>query len=149
MTHWQDRFTVTPAVYVIFHDGDKLLLLKRANSGYRDGYFSFPAVHIDGGEPAVMAAVREAKEELGVDIEPKDLQLVFTQHLLAESGDHERIHLFFEARKWRGEPRNAEPQKCDEILWAPITGLPAKLVPELKEFLKATTAGDSYGHYGF
>ncbi|HUS26057.1 MAG TPA: NUDIX domain-containing protein [Nevskiaceae bacterium] len=147
--HHSQRFHVVPAVYVIFRDGDKVLLLKRANTGYRDGEYSMPSGHVDGGEPAVVAAAREAKEEVGVTIDPTDLKLVHTQHRLAEEGDHERISLYFEATKWQGEPVNAEPHKCSGLLWADMAALPKNLVPELQEFLRHWERGSNYGHFGF
>jgi ADP-ribose pyrophosphatase YjhB (NUDIX family) len=149
MTHWRDRFSVVPAVYVIFRDEDKMLLLQRSNTGYRDGEYSLPAGHLDGGEPAVIAAVREAKEEAGVDIDPADLELVYTQHRVAEEGDHERINLFFEAKRWEGKPHNAEPHKCSELRWEHLDTMPGNLVPEVQNLLQGLAEGRSYGHFGF
>ena len=149
MTNWRDRHSVVPAVYVIFRDGDKVLLLKRANTGYRDGDYSLPAGHLDGNESAATAAVREAKEEVGVDINPADLHLVHTQHRMAESRDHERMNLFFEATKWRGELTNAEPHKCAEIRWASLNDLPENLVPELTHLFKHLAKNEPYGDFDF
>ena len=85
MTNLQSRCELLVAVYLIFRDGDKVLLLKRANTGYRDGYYSLPSGHLNGGEPAIRAAIREAKEEVGVDIDLKDLRLVHTSHRYSEN----------------------------------------------------------------
>jgi len=144
-----NRFTVVPAVYVIFRKGDKVLLIERQNTGYRDGYFSMPAGHVDGGEPASVAAAREAKEEVGVDVKPEDLHLVHTQHRVAEEGNHERISLYFEAKTWQGEPYNAEPEKCSGLLWATLDELPPKIVPELQHLFKHLETKSPYGHFGF
>lgn len=149
MTHWQDRHTVVPAVYVIFRDGDKVLLLQRANTGYHDGDYSMPAGHLDGGESALTAAIREAKEEVGVDIKPEDLRLVHTQHRMAEEGDHERINLFYEARTWSDELTNAEPHKCSEIRWFSLDALPSNLVHELQYMLPHYQKAEPYGDFGF
>lgn len=149
MTNWRDRHSVVPAVYIVFRDGDKVLLLKRANTGYRDGEYSMPAGHLDGGESALTAAVREAEEEVGVRIKPEDLRLVHTQHRLAEEGDHERINLFFEAKKWSGELTNAEPHKCAEIRWCKLSELPQNMVPELQHMLPLYQKGKPYGDFGF
>lgn len=149
MTHWQDRHKVIPAVFVLMRDGDKVLLLKRKSKIYRDGYYSLPAGHVDGGEPAIQAAIREAKEEVGVDIQPEDLKLLHTQHRVAEEGDHERINLFFETTKWTGQPTNAEPEKCSEIRWASRDSLPKDLVPELEQFFVHQNKDSRYGHFGF
>lgn len=145
----KQRWTVIPAAYLIFRDEDKILLLRRANTGYRDCWYSLPSGHIDGGEPAAEAAAREAKEEVGVVINPKDLKLVHTMHRRAMEGDHERIDLFFEVANWQGEPTNAEPEKCDELRWASINDLPANMIPEVKYVLEKITAGEPYSGYNF
>jgi 8-oxo-dGTP diphosphatase len=149
MAHWQDRHSVVPAVYVLFRRGNEILLTRRANTGYRDGYYSLPAGHLDGGEPAIIAAIREVKEEVGVDIKPEDLKFIHVQHRVAEERDHERMNLFFETRTWRGEIINAEPHKCDDIRWVPLDALPDNVVSEVKEMLSRVSAGHAYGHYDF
>jgi 8-oxo-dGTP diphosphatase len=151
----QDRHKVIPAVYVVFRDGEKILLIKRANTGYRDGYYSLPAGHVggsdeNGGESATQAATREAKEEVGVDIEINDLRLVHTLHRVStDPTPHERMDLYFEAEKWRGEPKNAEPHKCDEIRWADINDLPKNVIPEVRQALANISHGNPYSDFGF
>ncbi|MET9658720.1 NUDIX domain-containing protein [Streptomyces sp. NPDC006510] len=55
---------------------------------------------------------REAYEEAGVVIEPADLTLVHTVHLLDDHENAEpRIQLFFRAIQWSGEPEVREPDK--------------------------------------
>jgi 8-oxo-dGTP pyrophosphatase MutT (NUDIX family) len=140
---------VIPAVYIIFRDGDKILLLERAHTGYHDGDYSLPAGHLDGGESALLAAIREAKEEVGVDIAPEAMRLVHTQHRMAEEGDHERMNLFFEATKWGGTPTNMEPDKCGGLSWTDINQLPENLVPELAHALPRIAMNKPYGHFAF
>jgi 8-oxo-dGTP diphosphatase len=57
-----------------------VLLLIRANTGYMDGHASLPAGHVEPGEPADAAAVREAKEEIGVVVAPADVSFVHVMH---------------------------------------------------------------------
>lgn len=145
----KQRFTVVPSVYVLFRNGNKVLVLKRHNTGYRDGEYSLPAGHLEGGEPSVVAAVREVKEEVGVEVEPKDLSLLHTLHRTAVESDYERIDLFFEAKEWRGDFINAEPEKCSELLWADQSALPENLVPEVRQFFDCLVTGQVYSHMGF
>jgi 8-oxo-dGTP diphosphatase len=144
------RFTVIPAVYIIFRDGDKVLLLRRANTGYHDGEYSLPAGHVDGGEPAIQAACREAREEVDVTIQSEDLRLVHTMHRLSQEPElHERIDLFFEAEKWSGELRNVEPEKCDELRWTELSDLPTNVIPEVQQALAAYAVNEPYSSFGF
>jgi 8-oxo-dGTP pyrophosphatase MutT (NUDIX family) len=149
MSSWRSRHSIIPAVYIVFRDNSKVLLLKRANTGYHDGDFSMPSGHIEAREPAILAATREAREEVGVDIAPEDLHLVYTQHRIAEEGDHERLNLFFEAKRWRGNPKNAEPHKCSELRWFDEKKLPTNIVPELPHFFKDIAAHKTYGNFDF
>lgn len=144
-----DRFTVVPAAYVILRKDNKVLLLRRQNTGYRDGWYSFPAGHIDGGESALNAAVREAKEEVGVTIMPENLKFVHVAHRAAEERDHERVDFFYEASGWEGEPTNCEPEKCDDVAWFDLDLLPEKITPLIDRVLKYIAEGIYYSDNGF
>jgi 8-oxo-dGTP diphosphatase len=144
-----ERFTVIPAVYIVLRRDDKILLIRRANTGYHDGFYSLPAGHVDGKEPAIIAAAREAKEEIDVDIALIDLQLVHMMHRVAEEGDHERVDFYFEAKQWQGEPRNAEPAKCDDLAWFAPNELPEKTVPVVRKALEKIAVDINYSDENF
>lgn len=144
-----DKFQVIPAVYVIMRKDDKVLLDRRANTGYRDGYYAFPAGHIDGGESAQKAGAREVKEEVGVTIAEDDLEFVHVMHRVAEEQDHERVDFFFTATKWEGEPYIAEPEKCDDLQWFPVNELPEMASPITKRLLQQLADGNVYSHHNF
>jgi ADP-ribose pyrophosphatase YjhB (NUDIX family) len=144
------RHKIIPAVYVLFQEDEKILLVRRANTGYHDGDYTLPSGHVESRESAVAAAAREAKEEVGVDIGMKDLQLIHTLHRYSEDPKpHERIDLYFKAGKWKGQPHNAEPSKCDEVLWVDIDKLPENMVPELKASLPKIFSGQPYSDMNF
>jgi len=63
-----ERFKLTTAVYLVLRNESKVLLLRRANTGYQDGKYSLVAGHLDGDELGTVAIVREAKEEAGIDL---------------------------------------------------------------------------------
>jgi 8-oxo-dGTP pyrophosphatase MutT (NUDIX family) len=61
-----EPFRVAAAVTAgIPRDKDRILLIWRSATGYRDGQLSLPAGHLDGGEDAVTGLVRELREEVG------------------------------------------------------------------------------------
>ncbi|HKS90560.1 MAG TPA: NUDIX domain-containing protein [Tepidiformaceae bacterium] len=149
MPTWQDRYPVIAAAYIILRREDHILFLHRANTGYRDGEYSLPAGHLDGGESALAAAIREAREETGITLGPANLRLVHTQHRVGEERDHERINLYFEATNWLGEPTNAEPHKCTALTWASPADPPQPLVPEIAVLLEHLASGSPFSTLGF
>jgi 8-oxo-dGTP diphosphatase len=61
-------------------DGKIEILLQERSPNHKSypGYFDISAAgHIDLGETPLGAAIREAKEEIGVDISEEDLELIF------------------------------------------------------------------------
>jgi len=59
----------TVGVIVVVRRGDQVLLAQRSKGGYI-GRWGFPGGHIERGETAVEAAMRELGEETGVVAEP-------------------------------------------------------------------------------
>lgn len=141
-----ERFTLFPAVFLLLIQDEKVLMLRRYNTGYEDGNYTLPAGHMDGGEPATIAMAREAKEEAGVTILPQDLSLVHTMHCLT---NREGIHLFFIASQWTGEITNPEPEKCDDISWFPITTLPENTIPYVREAIKHWQNNVPFSEFGW
>ncbi|MFI7637972.1 NUDIX domain-containing protein [Nonomuraea sp. NPDC049400] len=115
----RQRFRAIVDVHVLLLRDTHVLLGRREGTGYGDGLWHLPSGHLEAGESVTEAAVREAREELGVRIDPADLAFAHVMHRAPE-----RIGLFFAVRKWTGEPYNAEPDKCSELAWWPLADLP-------------------------
>lgn len=144
----QQRFVVVPSVYLFLvregKHGAEVLLQMRRGTPYMDGWWACGAAgHVEHRESALQAAVREAREELGIDIEPVDLRPLATLHRTNALNDphEERIDLFFEVRRWRGEPHIAEPEKAAGLEWWPIDGTPEKLVPHEAQAFEVLACG--------
>jgi len=138
------RFPV--AVHLFLLRGEQVLLLRRFNTGYEDGKYSVPAGHLDGGEPVRQAAVREAREELGINIDPDDITFAGVFH---RQSDDERVDFFFVIRKWQGNPRNAEPDKCDQLLWADLNDLPVNMIPYVRKALDNFDGSIQFQEFGW
>ena len=136
------RFPVT--VHLFFLREKQILLLRRFNTGFRDGEYSIPAGHLDGGETVMDAAIREAKEEVGVDLAADDMVFSSVMHRIE---DDERVDFFVHVRKWDGEPFNAEPDKCDDLRWVDIDTLPANIIPYVKQALENHWNGNPFDEY--
>lgn len=133
-----ERFRLAAAVYGILTLGDRVLLMRRAGSGYRDGQLSLPAGHLDGGEDAVNGLVRELHEELMIAVDPACCRLAVTMHRAPEtSSDREYLDLFFAVDRWTGTPAIGEPSRCSELVWAQRSALPSGLVDYVAAALDA------------
>ena len=65
----EKRNTIPITALLMLRKGNKVLLLRRFNTGYEDGNYCFPGGHVEKGEPIYKAMIREAKEEIGIEIE--------------------------------------------------------------------------------
>jgi 8-oxo-dGTP pyrophosphatase MutT (NUDIX family) len=149
----RSRVTLVGAVHLFLTNSqDKILLLRRANTGYEDGKYSVPAGHIEPGESAINAMVREAEEEIGVVIDPIALYLVHVMHRRSVGVDctnSERVDFFFTASWFDGEPVNRELMKCDEMRWVRMKPLPANVVPYVRRAFEYYQLGVPYSELGW
>lgn len=122
-------------------------MIRRFDTGYEDGNYSLPAGHIDQAETATQAVIREAKEEIGVELNKNELQLVHVVH--RNGDDHERIDFFFRAKSWQGEPVIGEPDKCDQFIWRDESKLPDNVVDYIKFALGKIREGEVYSEFGW
>src|SRR5215471_13215724 len=95
-----NRFTAPVAVHLFLIRDGRVLLLRRANTGYEDGSYSVPAGHLDGGEEVTVAAIREAREEIGIGLARSAVSVVGVMH---QRSDVEYIDFFVAASTWSGE----------------------------------------------
>ena len=80
------------AAIVLLQD-DKIALIERRRAGLH--YFTFPGGHVEPGETPEQAAVRETKEELGLDVSIK--------RLLAEIWWHDRPQYYYLVEAFGGD----------------------------------------------
>lgn len=140
------RYRACIDVHLILRRGEQILLGQRHNTGYADGAWHLPSGHTEDGESATTALIREAGEEIGVGIDPKQARFVHLMHHRTDSG---RIALFFEATAWTGEPTNREPDKCSGWDWFPLTALPDPMIPYAAEAMTHYAKGTVYAERGW
>lgn len=142
-----EKFKYIGSSYLMLVKDNKILLLKRANTGFMDGYYGLPAGHLDGNETAREGGAREVKEEIGIDINPPDFKVVHVMHRKAEND--ERIDFFMITDKYTGEIKNCELQKCEELKWFPIDNLPANTIPYIRFAIENYLKGIYYSEFGY
>ena len=139
-------FLAPVAVHLLLVEDDRVLMLRRYNTGYEDGNYSVVAGHIDGGEDLKAAMVREVREEAGIEISQSDLEVVGVIHF---KGDAEYIHFFLKASEWSGEVTNMEPDKCDELRWFGISDLPDNTISYVRLGIENYRSGIWFGSLGW
>lgn len=147
-------FSIVPASYVYLLQGRRVLLQRRRNTGYMDGFWVAGAAgHVEARETAVACAVREAAEELGIEVDEKDLEPLTVMQRTDGTDDpiEQRVDWFFAARSWRGRPTVMEPAKCAELDWFDLDRLPTRIPGYEREVLQGLGAGrlPPFTHHGF
>jgi len=141
-----DRPRVIVDVNLLIVSRGQILLGRRCGTGFADGQYSVPAGHLELGESVVLAATREAKEELNVNVDPDDMRFVQVMHNSYGIG---RLAFFFEVERWEGDIVNMEPHKCDDLRWFSTGDLPANIVPYIREAVGHYLSGCVLTLYGW
>lgn len=141
----KERYQSKVAVFLILtreiEGQTQILLQERCNTGYMDGkYDTACSGHLKKGESLSMALCREAKEEINLDIQEKNLELVSIIHPYQE----DYINVFFTTNKYIGTPKIIEPNKCDDLKWFNINELPENTIIRIRNVIKNMKKGIIY-----
>ena len=128
---------------ILVKDG-KILVQKRKGSKLWPGYYALPAGHVDSDENQYDALVREAQEELGIELDIKNIinsYVVLRRNYFKIDGKklEPYIDYYFEFKKYKGTPKIMEKDKCDELIWVDINDLPEPFVNYEGVFLNDRT----------
>jgi ADP-ribose pyrophosphatase YjhB (NUDIX family) len=122
------------AVAVLIARDGRILLGKRGPSSREPGKWSFPAGFVERGERVERAAVREAREETGLDIIVGDLVGLY-------SSDGETVVLAVYEATAVGEPRAGDD--LTEVGWFATAELPELAFPRDQRILDAWLSSES------
>lgn len=131
----EKRHTLPISVQLLLEKDNKILLMKRKNTGYEDGKYCLPGGHVEAHEEIRKALIREAKEEIGIDINMQDIEFYKVMNRKVNS-NQEYIDFIFKANHWTGKISNKENNKCEEIIWANKKNLPENILSFIPEILK-------------
>lgn len=139
-------FALIPAAYIYLRNAQGVLLQLRQNTGYMDGHWAAGAAgHIEHGETAVQAAVRELREELGVVVDPDALSCAAVMQRTDGTANprEQRVDWFFTCDAWEGEPQILEPTKCAGLTWFTLDDLPEAVPLHERRALESIGQGAS------
>jgi len=119
-------------VGTIITKGERVLLLRRKYV-HGAGSWSTPGGHLEFGESPEECAIREAKEETGVDITDVKFRAI-TNDVFEENGKH-YVTIWMEGRYLSGEPAINAPYEMAEVGWFTWDALPKPLFLSFQNLL--------------
>lgn len=120
------------AVHTILLRSNEVLLIRRHGTGFEDGHYGLAGGRLEDGESVTETATRECREEIGVEIDPIDLEVVGVAHFISPTG--QGVDFFLRTRRWTGEayPRS----ECDDVRWCAVNALPSGTIPFVRRALE-------------
>ncbi len=124
---------------MIFRDGT-ILMGKRKNA-HGAGEWSFPGGHLEVGESLVECAIRETREEAGIEITNESFQMLGN---IPDTFSTHYVQIAFTADWKSGEPSVLEPTKCERWEWHSLDNLPPPLFVPTKMMIDAKLARKNF-----
>ena len=125
----KERFRMPVAVCLFLVQENKVLLMRRKNTGFADGLYVLPGGTLEGNEPLKEALIREIKEEVGITLLPADIELATVLHISSYEENPLEVLLFcFKAHTYKGTVQNMEPDLCDDMQFFSLDTLPPTLM---------------------
>lgn len=139
-----EREKFLASVYLIIRNSKgEILFQRRAGTKLWPGFLALPAGHLDEGENAYDAVVREAREELSITISKKDIIDTFVVNRRNKSLQP-YFDVYFEIGSFKGNIKINEPQKCTELIWLKEDNLPYDVVDFEAVALKLRKQGTTF-----
>jgi 8-oxo-dGTP pyrophosphatase MutT (NUDIX family) len=138
------------AAFLVVIEDDKILLSKRKNTGWMDGYYSMITGHFEDNEMGTDAITREAYEEAGINLDKESLTFLHCQERISyqeDGGVKPYFDLYYKVGKYSGEIENKELDKCDGFEWFKLDELPELIVPGMRIVIEAIKLGVDYSEF--
>jgi 8-oxo-dGTP diphosphatase len=137
---------------LLMRDG-RVLLGRRANTGYGDGAYEPPSSRLAERETIVEAAIRVAAAQPGIALSPLHVSLAHVMHDVSGAG---RIAFFLTADGWDGEPGGGtdghstdghSAASYSDFDWFDIDDLPANMIDRARVAIRNYAAGVGFSTY--
>jgi 8-oxo-dGTP diphosphatase len=135
---------------LILMKNSKVLLLKRMDwAPLWPSCWHCVTGKMEQGETPKQTIIREAFEEVGLNIDP---ELAITVSVTAKSFKNPEmvyrdISLFFIVKDFKEEPINKEPRLHEKMDWFDIHALPSPIIPVVEYGIKQYSNGKLYGDF--
>jgi len=121
-------FNILPSVNVALIKDNKVLLSRRQSTGWMDGHLCLPGGHVEEGDTPRQGAIRELKEELGLELTNDDLDFICVAARNTKPNQYVAYEFMVKAEDLNIV--NAEPNKCSELVWVNMDALPKETIKD-------------------
>ena len=126
-SHFKSLSAIFPLILKNEGACTQILLHRRQNTGYQDGKWDVAGSgHVDKGETAQAAVIRECREEIGLSVTVEDLTFAHLSHRLSK--DRTYYDIYFVINSYLGIPQIMEPDKCSKLKWFAVENLPLDII---------------------
>jgi 8-oxo-dGTP diphosphatase len=115
---------------------DGKFLVQQRYGAHGQGTWTIPGGHLEFGESWAECAIREVREETGMEITNVRF-LAVTNDMFSEKGKH-FISIWMESDWLKSEPRIIEPDKSKAQNWSDFASLPSPLFEPCWQNLRLT-----------
>ncbi|WP_027460186.1 NUDIX domain-containing protein [Deinococcus murrayi] len=125
-------------VWLVVRDpAGRVLLGRRSGTAFAEGLWNLPGGAVEPGEGLLAAVTREAREEVGLRVDPSALRSlgVSRYDVAGPGGPVAGVDFLFLADAWEGEPTPLD--KTSEVGWFAPDALPPGCLPWLPGVLRA------------
>lgn len=132
---------------LLINSQQEVLLLRRINTPFSCGSYALPGGKIEQGESALDAALREARNSLGLVLQKSDLH--FAHCMYRKCNEPEFFTAVFAVDATKLSPVNTEPERHDDMQWFAFAQLPEKHIPAHGQAIEMVANGVYYSEHGW
>ena len=141
-------FVISPNT-IILRD-NQVLLLRRADwAPLYPSTWHVPIGQMEHDESPRETAIRETREEVGLDVDPILGVSVWVRAYNFQKPEEEYrdLSLFYVVNEFEGEPENREPRLHDAMDWFEVNNLPDPIIPVVKFGIEQYLQGKTYAEF--